>query len=68
MPCDSRCLAIADAFDAMVSKRSYKEPMSVEFALNELKRQSGKQFAPHLTEVFVDLVRSGRLKVKSEVA
>ncbi len=68
IPISARCLAIADAFDAMVSKRSYKEPMSVEFALNELERQSGKQFAPHLTEVFVDLVRSGRLKVKSEVA
>ena len=47
-------LCIADSFDAMVSKRSYKLSMSVEFAVNELERGAGYTgFDPELVPVFI---------------
>lgn len=42
----ARIIAIADAYDTMVSGRSYKPPLSKEQALEELKRCSGTQFDP----------------------
>ena len=63
IPVGGRCLAIADAFDAMISKRPYKEPMSVPDALAEIERNLGRQFDPDLGEMFVKLVRNGTIKV-----
>ena len=59
----ARCLAVADAFDAIVSKRPYKDKMSTEFALLEIERNIGTQFDPVLARVFVSLVRTGKLTV-----
>ena len=39
-------MAVADAFDAMTTKRPYRDPMSVQVALEELERCSGSQFDP----------------------
>lgn len=61
IPIEARCLAIADTFDAITSIRPYKEPLSVEFALGELERNSGNQFDPTLVHAFIDMVRSGRM-------
>ena len=62
IPLSARILCIADSFDAMVSKRSYKEAFSVERALSILEAESGMQFDPHLAPVFIDAVRSGKIK------
>lgn len=56
IPVECRILAIADAFDAMTSRRPYREPVPVEAALAELKRCAGSQFDPHLVEVFASVV------------
>ncbi|MBC7336896.1 MAG: HD-GYP domain-containing protein, partial [Clostridia bacterium] len=56
IPVECRILAIADAFDAMISRRPYREPVPVEAALAELKRCAGSQFDPHLVEVFASVV------------
>jgi diguanylate cyclase (GGDEF)-like protein/PAS domain S-box-containing protein len=53
----SRILAIADAYDAMTSKRPYRSARSPAEALEELKRSAGTQFDPHLVEIFVRLLR-----------
>lgn len=66
IPIGARCLCIADSFDAMVSKRSYKEAMSVEAALEEIRRNLGTQFDPRLGALFIRLVESGKIKVYSE--
>lgn len=63
LPESARILAIADSFDAMTSKRSYKEAYSVEFAIQELERCKGSQFDPKLVEVFVKLLKTGEVKV-----
>lgn len=54
IPLGSRILAIADAFDAMTSTRSYRVPHSLQDALFEVKRCSGSQFDPELSDIFVD--------------
>ena len=51
--CYARCAALADVFDALVSRRSYKEPWTPEAAYEEIVSQSGKQFDPDVVEAFV---------------
>lgn len=48
----SRIIAIVDVFDALASKRSYKEPWTLEDAYNEIVAQAGKQFDPTLVQTF----------------
>lgn len=62
IPIGARCMAIADSFDAMVSRRTYKEPMPLEGALEEIQRNLGTQFDPELGQLFVRLVREGKIK------
>lgn len=64
IPISARMLCIADSFDAMVSNRSYKHPFSVEYALEELDRQAGKQFDVNLAMTFIDLVKNDMVKVQ----
>ncbi|MBQ8970359.1 MAG: HD domain-containing protein [Lachnospiraceae bacterium] len=53
IPLSARVMAIADVFDALVSRRSYKEPFTFEKAMDIIKEGSGKHFDPKLVEVFV---------------
>ncbi len=62
IPLSARILCIADSFDAIVSKRSYKPGMPVEFAIGELERGAGTQFDPELVPVFIDLIYSGKIQ------
>ena len=62
IPVGGRCLAVADAFDAIVSKRPYKEPVSIPEALKEIERNLGKQFDPHIGQTFINLVKNGTIK------
>ena len=49
----ARMVSIADVFDALVSKRSYKESWSVDKAFREVLAQSGQQFDPYFVELFL---------------
>lgn len=49
----ARCVALADVFDALVSRRSYKKPWPSEKAYNEIVSQKGKQFDPEVVDAFV---------------
>lgn len=49
-----RITSVADVFDALTSKRPYKEPWSIERACNLLKEESGKQFDPAVINAFFD--------------
>jgi putative two-component system response regulator len=46
--------AIADVFDALTSKRPYKEPWTLEAAFELLQNESGKHFDPKLVEIFTN--------------
>lgn len=56
IPLGSRVLAVADALVAMTGERSYRPPMSVEGALNELNAKSGSQFDPEVVEAVTRLL------------
>lgn len=56
IPIEARIIAVADAYDAMTSERSYKKAFSKEEANNELKRCSGNHFDPEIVDVFVNQV------------
>lgn len=50
---EARILAVADAFDAMTSTRSYRMALSQDFAFEELRKNSGSQFDPTVVEALV---------------
>lgn len=53
IPLVGRITAIADVFDALISRRPYREPWSVEKSLNMLQMKSGRHFDPELVELFI---------------
>lgn len=53
IPQVGRIAALADVFDALTSKRLYKEAWSAEAAVDLIKENRGKHFDPELTEVFL---------------
>ena len=55
IPISARIMAIADVFDALVSKRCYKEAYSLEDSLQIIKEEAGKHFDPFLAEAFLSL-------------
>jgi HD-GYP domain-containing protein (c-di-GMP phosphodiesterase class II) len=59
IPIEARLLAIADAFDAMISPRPYRRALTHEHALAEVKEGAGTQFDPVAAELFVEAWAAG---------
>jgi putative two-component system response regulator len=59
IPMGARILAVADSFDAMTSDRPYRKAMTVEEALEEIRRCSGSQFDPEVVAVFLKIPVTG---------
>jgi HD-GYP domain-containing protein (c-di-GMP phosphodiesterase class II) len=55
IPILSRIVLVADAFDAMTSKRAYQPALPVDFAVHEIRKNSGTQFDPAVVAIFLDL-------------
>jgi HD-GYP domain-containing protein (c-di-GMP phosphodiesterase class II) len=62
IPLEARILAVADAFDAMTSPRSYQPPLGHGEALAEIEACAGTQFDPIVAGVFVELFRDRELR------
>ncbi len=56
IPYISRIICIADSWDAMTSKRAYRKPMTFDEAIEEIKKNAGKQFDPEMTGVFLKMM------------
>jgi HD-GYP domain-containing protein (c-di-GMP phosphodiesterase class II) len=56
IPLSARIVALADVFDALVSRRTYKEPWSMEDALGVLRGESGRQFDPDVVAAFFSIL------------
>ena len=54
IPLIGRLTAIADVFDALTSKRPYKDPWPEERAIDYIKEESGRQFDPNLVPLFTE--------------
>lgn len=67
IPLQARIVALADVFDALVSKRAYKESWTMGQALDVIRHESGKQFDPDVVAAFfsiLDVVEAIRNKFR----
>ena len=53
IPLEARIIAVPDAFDAMTSLRPHRRAMPIEDVLLEMEKGKGKQFDPHILEIFL---------------
>ena len=58
IPYLARIAAVADSFDAMTSKRTYRNAMPIEDVKQEIKRCSGTQFDPNIAEAFLNILNN----------
>lgn len=58
IPYLARIASIADSFDAMTSKRTYRNALPLETVISEFRRCRGTQFDPELTDVFLDILEN----------
>jgi HD-GYP domain-containing protein (c-di-GMP phosphodiesterase class II) len=56
IPLVARVVAVSDAFHAMISKRPYRQPISVPSAVRELRRGSGTQWDERVVEAMLSIV------------
>ena len=56
IPLAGRIVALADVFDALCSRRVYKEPWSEEDVLNEIRKMTGTKFDPELVDIFFEIL------------
>ncbi len=57
IPMAGRIVTVADVFDALTSKRPYKEAWTARDAIEEIQRQRGHQFDPDVVDAFLTVVR-----------
>lgn len=58
IPLLARIVSVADAFDAMTSKRSYRNELSLDFVKEEIKSKIGTQFDPIVAITFLDILNN----------
>ena len=59
---ESKILAVADVVQAMVSKRSYHTPVSVEKAIEELETNKGKLYDSAVVNTYVSLAKRANVR------
>ena len=64
IPYMARIAAVADTFDAMTSRRSYRGPIDIEHVKEEIKRCEGTQFDHKIAEAFLDILNNDFDKIK----
>jgi putative nucleotidyltransferase with HDIG domain len=62
IPLGARVMSVADAFEAMVYGRPYRERMDIYSAVKEIKKKSGKQFDPKVVEAFLKVIKKVKTK------
>lgn len=66
IPLIARIICVADSFDAMNSRRCYRDMLSKEYILSELEKNKGKQFDPNLADIFLKLIDEGKIEFSKE--
>lgn len=64
IPVSSRIIAIADAYDSMVSNRSYRDGLPHEEAMKRISEQAGGQFDPELVQIFETIITDSVKEIK----
>ena len=55
IPESARIVAIADVFDALTTRRPYKEPWPIDTTIETIQQEAGQHFEPRLVEAFLDI-------------
>ncbi len=63
IPLIARIASVADTFDAMTSKRTYRDSLPISVVKEELKRCSGSQFDPEIASIFLDILENDYYKI-----
>ena len=58
IPYLARITAIADSFDAMASRRAYRDSLDFNVIISEFERCKGTQFDPKLADIFLDILKN----------
>lgn len=64
IPYLARITAVADTFDAMTSKRSYRDSLPIDTVIAEFDRCKGSQFDPKIADVFLDIIQNHYDEIK----
>lgn len=64
IPLIARIAAVADTFDAMTSKRSYRDALPLEVVTAEIEKCSGAQFDPKIANIFLDILKNEYEKIE----
>jgi len=63
IPYLARIAAVADSFDAMTSRRTYRDSLDINIVKDEFRKYKGTQFDPNLTDVFLDILENDYNKI-----
>ena len=58
IPIGARLIAVADAFDTMITNRSYRPALTLDYSIGELRACAGTQFCPTAVEAFIASLRA----------
>jgi energy-coupling factor transport system substrate-specific component len=62
IPYIARIICCADCYDAMATKRTYKDPYPKEKIISEFEKCAGSQFDPDMAKVVVELIKTDELR------
>ena len=62
IPMIARMICVADSFDAMNSNRVYRRKLTPEMIVEEIEKNKGKQFDPKIADLFLKLIRDGKIQ------
>lgn len=64
IPYFARIAAVADAFDAMTSKRTYRDSLDIGIVRSEIEKNLGTQFDPQLGRLFLEIIDNEYNKIQ----
>ncbi len=64
IPFFARIVAVSDTFDAMTSKRTYRDALPLDVVISEITRCKGTQFDPEIADVFLDILKNNYDEIK----
>ena len=64
IPYLARIAAVADTFDAMTSRRTYRDALDLQIVIDEIEKNRRIQFDPQIADVFLDILRNHYDEIK----
>ena len=65
IPYLARIAAVADAFDAMTSRRVYRDSLPIDVVITEIEKNKGTQFDPNIAEAFLEILKNNYEEIKN---